>query len=299
MPLTKPLVIVLLGPTASGKTNLGIEIAELMKVEIHNIDSRQVYLGMDIGTAKPTLDQQNRVNHLLINLKQPNDPINVEQFQKEAYISLTKKLKQTGKALLVGGSGLYLKAITQGLLPPKVPPQPELRKQFNGLGQNVCHQLLQKIDPVASQRISNSDVVRTQRALEVIYATGQPISAQQSSNPPQWNVIELGLDPKNLRERITQRTKEIYQRGLIHETEKLIAQFGKELSMLQTIGYREAVDVIEGKLKVPEAIAITNNRTQKFAKRQRTWFRKQHDPKWLNDDEPLREAQSLIQSVLG
>ena len=127
----KPLVIVLLGPTASGKTSLGIELAKKLSLKIHNVDSRQVYIGMDIGTAKPTLDQQNEVEHLLIDIRKPNHPINVWEFQKAAEISLKTNLDKDGKAILVGGSGLYLKSLIGGLQPHKDPPQENFRKQLN------------------------------------------------------------------------------------------------------------------------------------------------------------------------
>ena len=123
MPSTKPLVVVLLGPTASGKTDLAIELAEKLDVSLHNIDSRQLYIGMDIGTAKPTEEQQKRVQHFLINLRHPNQPINLSEFQEIAKPSLDRVISKEGMGFLVGGSGLYLKSLVQGLQPPKVPPQ--------------------------------------------------------------------------------------------------------------------------------------------------------------------------------
>ncbi len=299
MPPKKPLAIVLLGPTASGKTDLALQLAELLDLSIHNVDSRQLYIGMDIGTAKPTREQQQRIEHFLLDLRYPNEPLTLKEFQMEANISLEKIFDSGKTAFLVGGSGLYLKAITGGLIPPAVSPQKKLREQLNALGQPVCYQLLMASDPHAAQRIAEADGVRTQRALEVLYATGKPISLQQKAKPPSWQIIELGLDPKNLRERIAKRTKKLYQNGLLDETKQLAENFGQDLPMLQTIGYREAVDVLKGRLSLDEATAITIRRTQQFAKRQRTWFRRKHSPHWLNDEEPLREALSLIKTGLG
>ena len=222
MPPSKPFVIVLLGPTASGKTDLALELAETMGLEIHNVDSRQIYIGMDIGTAKPTEKQRERIVHCLIDLKSPDKPITVREFQKIAQLSLKKSLQTKGMAFLVGGSGLYLKALTRGLVPPAVPPQQKLRQQLSSLGQDICYQLLENSDPIAAKRISKADSVRTKRALEVIYSTGHPISSQQSEDPPPWRVLELGLDPKDLRQRITKRTTAIYSNGLLEETERLI-----------------------------------------------------------------------------
>ena len=293
-----PLVIVLLGPTASGKTETAIEIAEKFNLEIHNIDSRQLYIGMDIGTAKPSKTQMNLVKHFLIDIRKPNNPITFKEFQEEAQSSLQIALTNKGMAFLVGGSGLYLKAITAGLCPPLVPPNPDLRKQLSELGQTQCFQLLKSSDPKASTRIGPNDAIRTQRALEVLYATGQSITDQESANPPPWQILELGLNPRNLRERITHRTNQIYRNGLFEETKLLIKEYTKELPLLQTIGYGEALQVIQGKITTAQAIETTNYRTNQFAKRQRTWFRRQHNPNWLNDEEPLKEALSLIKSAL-
>ena len=292
------LVIVLLGPTASGKTETALDLAEKLNLEIHNIDSRQLYIGMDIGTAKPTKTQMNRVKHFLVDIRKPNNPITFKEFQEEAQLSLEVALQKQGVAFLVGGSGLYLKAITAGLRPPAVPPIKNLRKQFCELGQAQCFQLLKSSDPKASTRISPNDAVRTQRALEVLYATGQSITEQESADPPPWKILELGLNPTNLRERIAHRTNQIYRNGLFEETKLLINEYTKELPLLQTIGYGEALQVIQGKITTEKAIETTNYRTNQFAKRQRTWFRRQHNPKWLNDEEPLKEALSLIKSAL-
>ncbi len=296
---TKPLLIVLLGPTASGKTRLAIEIAEKLRINVLNIDSRQLYKGMDIGTAKPTQEQQKRVNHLLLDLRPPDQPITLQEFKEVADPLLNKDLELNGVSFLVGGSGLYLKALISGFDPPAVPPQIAFRKQIASLGQETCHSLLSMADPQSAKRISKADAMRTQRALEVLYATGQTMTSQRKKNAPSWRILELGLDPINLTERIVQRTNYLYANGLLEEVEALIYRFGTDLPLLQTIGYGEALQFLNGEISKEKAIAITNRRTQQFAKRQRTWFRGQHKPHWLNDEEPLREAMSLIQVGLG
>ncbi len=299
MPSKKPLVIVLLGPTASGKTELSIDLAEKLNLCVHNIDSRQLYIGMDIGTAKPTKQQRKQIKHYLVDIRQPNEPITLQEFQVKAKASLEDNLRESNTAFLVGGSGLYLKAITHGLVPAPVPPQPNFRKQLQGIDQEECYQILAASDSDAAKRISPKDAIRTQRALEVLYATGKSITSQEGSQTPPWKILELGLDPKDLRERIAQRTKNLYRCGLIEETEELSKRFNPDLPLLQTIGYKEALAVIQGTLKIEEAISITTLRTNQFAKRQRTWFRRQHQPKWLNDEEPFRDALSFIKAGLG
>jgi tRNA dimethylallyltransferase len=233
---TQPLVITLLGPTASGKTALALELAERLGLPVINVDSRQLYREMDVGTAKPTAEQQARVTHHLLDLRNPNQPITLQEFQAEAIPCIERELSERGIALLVGGSGLYLKALTSGLKPPAVGPQPELRKQFSAMGQAICHPLLAAADPIAAAKISPADAVRTQRALEVLYASGQPMSGQASVEPPPWRILELGLNPSNLRQRINQRTEQLYQDGLVAETQRLADRYGADLPLLQTIG---------------------------------------------------------------
>ena len=295
----QPLVIVLLGPTASGKTALGIELARALDLAVLSVDSRQLYQEMEIGTAKPTAAQRAAVRHELLDLRRPDQPINLQEFRAEAERAIAAEHARRGIALLVGGSGLYLKAITQGMTPPAVPPQPQLRAQLEALGQPLCHQLLRSADPQAGARIMTNDAVRTQRALEVLYATGQPLSAQQGAAPPPWRVLELGLNPPDLKRRISLRSLGLYAEGLVEETRGLVERYGADCPLLDTIGYGEAKAVLRGELRETEAIALTTKRTQQFAKRQRTWFRRQHQPLWLDGDDPLQQGLQAIERVLG
>jgi len=307
MDTSQPLLIVLLGPTASGKTDLGIAIAQALDLAVLSVDSRQLYQEMDIGTAKPTPAQRAAVRHELLDLRPPDRPINLQEFRAEAEAAIAAEHRRRGIALLVGGSGLYLKAICQGMAPPAVPPQPQLRAQLEALGQPLCHALLAAADPTAAGRIMPRDAVRTQRALEVIYATGEPLSAQQTSAPPPWRVLELGLNPADLRLRIAQRTAALYGTGLVEETRRLMKRYGADCPLLDTIGYGEAKALLRGELDTGAAIALTTRRTQQFAKRQRTWFRRQHSPLWLgsaqdpagSSADPLQQALSAIGRVLG
>jgi tRNA dimethylallyltransferase len=295
----RPLVIVLLGPTASGKTALGIELAQALDLAVLSVDSRQLYQGMEIGTAKPTPAQRAAVRHELLELRRPDQPINLQEFRVEAEQAIAAEHARRGMALLVGGSGLYLKAITQGMTPPAVPPQPQLRAQLDALGQPLCHQLLVSADPVAGARIMANDAVRTQRALEVVYATGAPLSSQQGATPPPWRVLELGLNPPDLKQRIAQRSAQLFADGLVEETRGLVERYGADCPLLDTIGYGEAKAVLRGELRDVEAIALTTRRTQQFAKRQRTWFRRQHQPIWLDGGNALQHALPAIERVLG
>jgi tRNA dimethylallyltransferase len=290
----KALMVVLLGPTASGKTALGVQLALRLSCRVLSVDSRQIYQEMDVGTAKPNQSERGGVIHELFDLAPPNQPLNLQQFCGYALPLIAAEQGQNRPALLVGGSGLYIQALSQGLIPPAMAPQPWLRSQLANLGQTVCHQLLHQADPCAANRIHSSDKVRTQRALEVIYGTGEPISTQQGRVAPSFGVLELGLDPPNLRQRIELRSAAMYANGLVEETEKLINRYGKELPLLQTIGYGEALALIGGELNLDDAIALTAKRTWQFAKRQRTWFRNRHNPLWLNPETALEDAIRAI-----
>ena len=295
----KPLLIALMGPTAGGKTELAINIAKQLNSNIHNVDSRQIYIDMNIGTAKPTLSQRKEVKHFLIDLRLPSNPINLHDFQSIAKESITKELEKKKLIFLVGGSGLYLQSLIGGLQPPPVSPQHFLRNQLNKIEKIERHNLLRCCDPIAAEKIHPEDSTRIIRALEVFYATGQRFSKQQKFSAPPWEILELGLNPDNLNTRIQNRTEKMYENGLIEETENLIIKYGNNLQLLKTIGYGEARSIINGKINHEEALEITIQRTRQLAKRQKTWFRNKHNSKWLNDENPLTEALSYIYEILG
>jgi tRNA dimethylallyltransferase len=295
----QPQVIVLIGPTASGKTELAIEIAEYFKTRIHNIDSRQIYKSMDIGTAKPSENQQKKIKHFLIDIEEPINQINVKQFQDIAQKSIKREIKQKKLPFLVGGSGLYMNSITKGFFVPNVSPQSNLRRQLQELGQKECWELLKNCDPISSKKINIADQIRTIRALEVFYVTGKPVSTQKVQNPPNWRILELGLDRVNLKERILKRTKDMFLSGLIEETKDLISRYGPNLPILATIGYRESKGVLNNNLTIDEAIELTTTKTIQFAKSQKTWFRNKNNPTWLDNKNLLKDAIIKIESFLG
>ena len=295
----KPVVIVLIGPTASGKTELAIEIAKYFKTHIHNVDSRQIYKLMDIGTAKPSKNQQQKIKHFLIDIKEPKYPINVKEFQEIAQNSIKKELNQNKIPFLVGGSGLYMNSIIKGFFVPDVPPQLTLRSQLEELGQKKCWEILKNCDPISTRKINYADQIRTIRALEVFYVTGKPLSSQKVQNPPSWRILELGLDRENLKERISQRTRNMFFHGIIEETQKIMSKYGPDLPILETIGYKEAKEVLNNNFTIDKAIEVTTTKTIQFAKRQKTWFRNKNKPIWLSNKNLLKDAIIKIESFLG
>ena len=294
-----PNVIVLIGPTASGKTELAIEIADYFKTHIHNIDSRQIYKFMDIGTAKPSKDQQKKIKHFLIDIEEPVNQINVKKFQEIAQKSIKREIEQNYLPFLVGGSGLYMNSIIKGFYVPDIPPQKNLRTQLEELGQENCWNLLKICDPTSTKNINYADQNRIIRALEVFYVTGKPLSTQKVQNPPSWNILELGLDREDLKERILKRTKNMFLFGILEETKNLINKYGWDLPILETIGYKEAKNVLKNDLTIEKAIELTTTKTIQLAKRQKTWFRNKNNPIWLSNKNLLKDAIIKIESFLS
>jgi tRNA dimethylallyltransferase len=254
---------------------------------------------MDIGTAKPSKIQQKKIKHFLIDIEEPINPINVKQFQEIAQKSIKREIKQDNLPFLVGGSGLYMNSITKGFFVPDVPPQNNFRRQLEELGQEKCWELLKNCDPLSTKKINFADHIRTIRALEVFYVTGKPLSSLKGQKPPNWKILELGLDRDNLKERIFQRTKNMFLSGIIEETKHLISEYGFDLPILETIGYREARDVLNNHSTIDKAIELTTTKTIQFAKRQKTWFRNKNNPLWLNNKNLLKDAIIKIESFLS
>ena len=295
----KPILIVICGATASGKSSLALQLAQRLHTVIISADSRQVYREFDLGTAKPSPAEQKLVPHYLIDICQPTDTLTLAQYQQQAQTLIAKEKL----SFLVGGTGLYLKAIVKGLKIPRVSPQLELRSQLNSLGQTQLHSLLSQVDPIAASKIHPNDAVRTLRALEVYYVTGNPISEQQGENPPNYPILQLGLDcePDALDERIKIRTQQMIELGFVNEVEQLCQKYGTDLPLLNTLGYAEIKQYLTGEINLQQAIADTILHTRQFAKRQRTWFRGDDDIHWFdaNSNTLFNDTWQLIQSFLA
>lgn len=286
------MLIVICGVTASGKSGLALEIAQRLNTAIISADSRQIYREFDIGTAKPSLAEQKLVPHYQIDICEPTETLTLAEYQQQ-----TQELIQTNNdslPLLVGGTGLYLDAITKGLKIPRVSPQPELRSQLSALGQAQIHGWLAQVDPDAARKIHLNDQFRTLRALEVFYVTGVTISAQQGENPPSYPILQIGLDGDvaALDNRIAIRTKQMIEMGLVQEVDDLCHKYGENLSLLNTLGYAEIKQYLAGEISLEQAIALTVTHTRQFAKRQRTWFRKNKNIHWFDSG-----SSNLVEQV--
>lgn len=202
--------------------------------------------------------------------------------------------------LLVGGTGLYIRSIVQGLKIPRVAPQPELRSQLQSLGHMQLYAMLQQVDPAAAQKIHANDPVRTLRALEVFYVTGRPISEQQGENPPNYPILQIGLDSERLSDRIEQRTDQMIAAGLVAEVENLCHKYGVALPLLDTLGYREMKQHLAGEITLTKAKQLTVLHTRQFAKRQRTWFRAYPQIEWFDADAPdlLQQVWKRVQEFI-
>ncbi|HEY9823845.1 MAG TPA: tRNA (adenosine(37)-N6)-dimethylallyltransferase MiaA, partial [Stenomitos sp.] len=281
----QPALIVICGPTATGKSNLALAIAERLTSPILSADSRQVYQEFDIGTAKPTLADQARVPHHLIDICPPTSVLTVAEYQTLAQDCIASFHQQGVVPILAGGTGLYVQAVAQGLGIPRVPAQPQLRSQLEAIAPKERHQWLQQVDAASATKIHPNDQVRTLRALEVYYATGIPLSVQQTSHPPQYPILYIGLDLGDFdqqTQRIHTRTLAMLDQGWQAEVESLMQTYGPELSLLNTLGYAELCAYIQGHCSLEEAIEQTVLHTRQFAKRQRTWFRANAAIQWFD-----------------
>jgi len=278
-------LIVICGATATGKSGLALNLAQKLGSIIISADSRQVYREFNIGTAKPTKEEQNLVPHYLIDVCDPKETMTVADFQEKAKVFISP---HPPFSLLVGGTGLYIKSITKGMKIPRVAPQLELRKQLESLGQKQLYAILQQIDQTAADKIHPNDPVRTLRACEVFYVTGKPISQQQGENPPSYPILQIGLDSQvdNLTKRISLRTEKMIQDGFVAEVEYLSQKYGTELPLSNTLGYQEIKQYLAGKISLDKAKELTVLHTRQFAKRQRTWFRAYPEIEWFDSDDP-------------
>ena len=295
----RPPVVVVTGPTASGKTPLAIAIAERFGGEIVNADSMQVYRYMDVGTAKPSLEQRAQIPHHLLDVVTPDVPYSAGRYAEEARKAAAEIHAREKLVVLTGGTGLYIRAFLEGLMAIGE-ADPQLRAELNAQNRAAVeagdprrlHRRLEKIDPEAADRIHPNDARRIIRALEIAGRIGEPASslrAEHGFGDRPYRTLHLALDPgrEALIERIDRRCGEMIENGLLREARALRERgYGPELRPMRAIGYRHMTPVVEGSDTLAHALEEMRRDTRRFARRQRTWLRKVADVRWYEPDEP-------------
>jgi tRNA dimethylallyltransferase len=299
--------VVILGPTAVGKTELALHLAERFQGEIVSADSRLFYCGMDIGTAKPTPEERQRIPHHLIDVAQPDEVWSLATFRQRAQETITDIHARGRLPFLVGGTGQYLRAVAQGWQPPEIQPDPRLRGALESwaaeIGFNGLHDRLAALDPQAAAVIDPHNLRRTVRALEVILTSGRRFSEQRKSGPSLYRLLQLGLiRPRpELYARIDARIAAMFRDGLVAEVQGLLDQgYSPDLPALSAIGYREVIAALQGQYSLTEAQHQIERNTRTFVRRQANWF-KPDDPNihWFTPGpNTIDEMEALVRNWL-
>jgi len=302
-----PLVLII-GPTAVGKTELAIQLAERLGGEIVSADSRLFYRGMDIGTAKPTREEQARVPHHLIDIADPDEILSLAVFQQKAREAIADIHTRNKIPFLVGGTGQYIRAVTEGWSPPEVEADERLRDELGRMkderGVFWLHDKLKILDLKAAEKIDPRNYRRTIRALEVIMTTGRKFSGQRGQTESPHHLITIGLTrPRpELYERVDQRIDRMFASGFLDEVKSLLAKgYSPSLPTMSAIGYRECIRVIKGELNEEQAKAEIRRATRIFVRRQANWF-KESDPniRWFSvEDEVVEKIEAYIHNTAG
>lgn len=303
LPVHKNTVIVIVGPTAIGKTALSLALAKIFHTEIISADSRQCYRELNIGVAKPLPQELALVKHYFINSHSVTETVNAAVFEQYALQAAHSIFQHHSVAIMVGGSGLYIKAFCEGI--DAIPPIPEnIRLQivnnYEQYGIEYLQNTLKEKDPQFWEKAEQQNPHRLIRALEVIEATGKSITAFQKNNKAErpFSIIKIGLQlPKNLlHERINHRVDAMMEEGLLHEVKTLMPY--RHFTALQTVGYTELFDYLDGKCKLPEAVNAIKTHTQQYAKRQITWFKKTPAITWFpaNHNNLITEIMSFLKN---
>ena len=305
----KPKVIVICGPTASGKTSLSIEVAKKINGEVISCDSMQIYKDMNIGTAKPTAEEMQGIQHYLLDFVLPSERYSVADFKKDATEKIEYILSKGKVPIVVGGTGLYVDALTQNITYPEIEIDLEYRKQLEDLieknGLEYLYEKAKEIDEEAMQSISHNDKKRIMRVLEIFHQTGKnktEIEAESKITPPPYEYIifAINMDREKLYERINKRVDIMIEQGLIEEVKEITEKYKEFPTAMQGLGYKEVVDYLNGNVTKEEMIEKIKMETRRYAKRQLTWFRKNKEIKWIDGLSPLDEnIQCILEEYSG
>ena len=303
----KSPLICIVGPTAVGKTEIAIQLAQHLDAEIVSLDSRQIYRGMDIGTAKPTPDQQRAVPHHLIDCVDVDQPFSVAEYQRLADTAIAEIQERGKRTMAVGGAGLYFRGIIDGLFDgpgADTEIRAKLQREVDEHGNVALHERLRRCDPETANRVHPNNLVRVIRALEIYELTGKPISSLQQqwkTNEPRYPFRAFGLNMprETLYQRIEERVDQMVEAGLIEEVKGLLDQgYPRNCVAMQSFGYKELIDHLDGKRTFDEAIALLKQNTRRFAKRQLTWFRNDPRIEWL-DASQFSSMDGIVDNLIA
>ncbi|MBL7022308.1 tRNA (adenosine(37)-N6)-dimethylallyltransferase MiaA [Patescibacteria group bacterium] len=290
-------LIIILGPTASGKTGLAIKLAQKYNGEIISADSRQIYKEMTIGTAKPTKDETEAIKHHLVDCIKPNHNFTLDEFIKKANRRI-KSIQRKGKVpFLVGGTGLYISAIVNNYDLPKGKIDLGLRKRLESKSKKELLEYLNELDPITTNTIDKENPRRLIRALEYVIINKKSFANNQKTNNSPYNILQIGiaLDQPELNKRIELRTNQMIELGLVKETQKLIDKYDNTLPSLNTIGYQEIIQHLNKEVNLNQAIDLIKIHTRQYAKRQMTWFKRDKRINWIKFQ---WQADSLVNKFL-
>jgi len=298
-------IIVIAGPTCSGKTQIGIKLAKELNAEIISADSRQIYKYLNIGTAKPTSNQLKEIKHHFINELNPDDGYDVSKYESEARKRIKKIYSKNKFPIVVGGSGLYIKALSDGIVETPLKDsdfRKKLENERNIYGNIFLHDKLKKVDPVSADKIHPSYWKRVVRALEVIHLTGKTITEihnkQKKQDQYKFDNYILNWDREILYKNIEFRVDKMFDEGLVNEVEQLLNKgFSKTLNSLNTVGYKETISFLENDISLERAIELTKRNTRRYAKRQLTWFRKDKRNIWI-DIKTYKDLEKFTEQLL-
>ena len=301
--MQKNKVIVICGPTASGKTALSVELAKKINGEIVSCDSMQIYKDMNIGTAKPTIEEMQGIKHYLIDYVSPQERYSVAEYKKDAKNAIKEIINKGKMPIIVGGTGLYLDSLIYEIEYQEIPLDEEYRQKLEEEveqeGLETLYEKAKKIDPKAIEKISHTDKKRILRILEIYHATGktkteQEIESRKKETEYDYKIYALDWDREKLYERINQRVDIMIEQGLIEEVKGIINKYNKFPTAMQGLGYKEVVSYLEGNMTKEEMIEKIKMETRRYAKRQLTWFRRYKQIMWLNAEEDKEKNIQII-----
>ena len=302
----KAKVIVICGPTASGKTALSIEVAKKINGEIISCDSMQIYKDMNIGTAKPTKEEMGEIKHYLIDYVLPTERYSVAEYKKDAKKAIKEVIEKGKTPIIVGGTGLYVDSLIYEIEYPEIKFDEEYRKKLEKEveeeGLEKLYEKAKKIDPIAIQKISKTDKKRIQRVLEIYHATGktkteQEIISRQKEPEYSYKVYGLLWDRQKLYDRINLRVDIMIEQGLIEEVKTILKKYSEFPTAMQGLGYKEVVQYLNKEITKEEMIEKIKQETRRYAKRQMTWFRKNKQTIWLNAEDKQNNINIISEGI--